>query len=116
MRKDEGFRVFVEDQLAGMERVEIRPMFGGYGVYHSGVFFGIIFRGQLFFKTNEATRAAYVTRGMKPFRPSATQTLKSYYEVPAEVLDEADALVAWAQEAVSCQRTHWHLRKARTRG
>ena len=97
--KDEGFKTFVEDQLFGMGRVEIRPMFGGYGVYHGDIFFGIIFRGQLFFKTNEATRAAYVTRGMQSFRPSAKQTLKNYYEVPAEVLDEADALIAWAQRA-----------------
>ena len=37
---------------------------------------------------------------MKPFRPSAKQTLKSYYEVPADVLENSDQLAAWAQEAI----------------
>ncbi len=86
-------------------------MFGGYGLYADGVFFGIIFRGQLFFKTSEETRTAYVTRGMEPFRPNAKQTLSSYYEVPAEILDEADALIAWAREAVNCQDSRQENRK-----
>jgi DNA transformation protein len=79
-------------------------MFGGYGLYHGRTFFGIIFRGQLYFKTNEATRGRYVRSGMRPFRPSAKQTLKSYYEVPPEVLEGPDELVAWAQEAIGAKR------------
>ena len=115
MGKDEGFRAFVEDQLEGIERLDVRPMFGGYGLYCGDVFFGIIFHGQLFFKTSEDTRGRYVKRGMKPFRPSAKQTLKSYYEVPADVLDETDVLVAWAREAVSCQHTRQRRSISRAR-
>lgn len=77
-----------------------RPMFGGYGLYHGRTFFGILFRGQLYFKTTEATRGRYEQAGMKPFRPSAKQTLKTYYGVPASILEEPEELVAWAQEAI----------------
>jgi len=38
---------------------------------------------------------------MGPFRPSARQTLKSYYEVPVEVIEDADALAAWAKRAIA---------------
>lgn len=37
---------------------------------------------------------------MGPFRPNERQTLKSYYEVPPEVLDDHEALLAWAREAI----------------
>ncbi len=101
--RDEGFREFVEDQLKGLGRVECRAMFGGYGLYRDEVFFGILYRSQVFFKTDEKTRQAYVEHGMKPFRPSATQTLTSYYEVPAAVLEDSDELIEWAQQAVRYQ-------------
>ena len=97
---DASFADFVRDQLQGLGDVDCRAMFGGYGLYSCGAFFGIISRGQLYFKTTTATRAAYQARGMKPFRPSARQTLKSYYAVPAEILEDTDQLVAWARQAV----------------
>ena len=79
-------------------------MFGGYGLYYGDIedkaFFGIIFKGRLYFKTNSSTASCYVQRGMKPFRPGPRQTLKSFYEVPVEILEETDELVSWAQEAV----------------
>jgi TfoX/Sxy family transcriptional regulator of competence genes len=41
-----------------------------------------------------------VSRGMGPFRPNEQQTLKSYYEVPQEVLNDAESFVSWAREAI----------------
>ena len=80
-------------------------MFGGYGIYHRGIFFGIIYRGALYFKVTDATRLDYTARGMKPFQPNPTQTLKTYYEVPADVLEDSRQLVEWARTAVAGRRT-----------
>jgi DNA transformation protein and related proteins len=98
---DRTFAAFVLDQLAGLGDVEARGMFGGFGLYHGAVFFGIIHGGRLYLKTDDASRPAYAAGGMRPFRPSAKQTLKSYYEVPADVLEDADRLVEWARAATS---------------
>lgn len=76
-------------------------MFGGHGLYQGEVFFGIIHKGRLYFKTDQASRAAYVQRGMKPFRPNAKQTLKTYYEVPVEIIEDDEQLTTWAGRAVS---------------
>jgi DNA transformation protein len=38
---------------------------------------------------------------MKPFRPNAKQILKSFYEVPIDVLEDAEQLVAWGQESAT---------------
>ena len=79
-------------------------MFGGYGLYQDETFFGIIHRGRLYFKIDESTVGEYRKRKMKPFRPNAKQTLKSYYQVPVDVVEDRDRLGEWAKKAVRCQR------------
>ena len=98
---DASFVAFVQDQLQRLGDVECRPMFGGHGLYRRGVFFGVIFRGRLYFKTDDTTRPHYRGLGMKPFRPSAKQTLKNYYEVPADILEDSEQCVAWATQAAA---------------
>lgn len=97
--KNDGFRNFVLDQLSELPSLTCRAMFGGYGLYCGRVFFGIIHRGRLYFKTNTTTAPRYRERAMKPFRPNATQTLTTYYEVPVDVLEDAEELAIWAQRA-----------------
>ncbi len=97
--KNDGFKDFVLDQLADLSGVTARAMFGGYGLYRNTTFFGIIHRDRLYFKVTKITLPRYKAQGMKPFRPNAKQTLKSFYEVPIDVLEDAEALTQWATEA-----------------
>jgi DNA transformation protein and related proteins len=103
-QKDESFKDFVLDQLRGLDDVEARRMFGGYGLYQDETFFGIVHKGRLYFKTDDSTVSEYRKRKMKPFRPNAKQTLKSYYQVPLEILEDAGQLCQWAVQAVRCQK------------
>jgi DNA transformation protein and related proteins len=97
--KTESFKEFVLDQLRDLQGVTCHGMFGGFGLYHGKVFFGIIHKDRLYFKTDGASRSAYLKQGMKPFRPNAKQTLTSYYEVPVDILEDADQLTSWARTA-----------------
>ena len=99
--KDDPFKEFVLDQLRGLEALQCRPMFGGHGLYLAETFFGIIYDGELYLKTSDDTRDVFTRRGMGPFRPSANQTLKSYYRVPAEILEDREALNAWSRRAAA---------------
>jgi DNA transformation protein len=101
---DESFKDFLLDQLHELDDVEARRMFGGFGLYRDETFFGIVHKGKLFFKIDESSVGEYRKRKMKPFRSNAKQTLKSYYQVPADVIEDADALREWAVKAVGCQR------------
>lgn len=98
-QKSDGFKDYVMDQLADLRGVTCRAMFGGYGLYHREIFFGIIHKGRLYLKTDRMTAPRYRNRGMKPFKPTSTQTLKNYYEVPVEVLEDSDDLSTWASQA-----------------
>ncbi len=76
-------------------------MFGGFGLYLDEQFFGIIADGRLYLKTNERMRGRFEAADMGPFRPNEKQTLKNYYEVPADVLEDSSELSQWAKEAAS---------------
>jgi DNA transformation protein and related proteins len=96
--KQDSFKEFVLDQLEAMQPVTCRAMFGGFGLYHRDIFFGILHSGRLYFKTNVQTRPAYEAYNMQPFRPSEKQTLKNYYEVPLEILEDGETLILWVKK------------------
>ena len=104
MINDDSFKDFVLDQLRDLDDVEARRMFGGFGLYQDETFFGIVHKGCLYFKIDETTVAEYRKRKMKAFRPNAKQTLKSYYQVPVEVIEDRDHLAQWAETAIGCQK------------
>jgi DNA transformation protein len=94
----------VADQLQGFGPLAIRRLFGGAGLFRGARMFGLVADDTLYFKVGEANRAAYVAAGAKPFsyrRRGATASLTSYYEVPAAVLDDPEALAEWARCASS---------------
>jgi DNA transformation protein len=99
--KEDFFRNFVIDQLRALEDVSCRSMFGGYGLYLGEDFFGILYDGRLYFKTDETTREKYRGRGMGPLAPGGDQVLKSYYEVPEEIVEDDGQLADWAREAAA---------------
>jgi DNA transformation protein len=98
--KDTSFKDFVIDQLQALPDLECRSMFGGHGIYQDENFFAIVYQGKLYFKTDTKSAIPYRKVGMKPFRPNQKQTLKNYYEVPVDVIEDRDRLIAWARESL----------------
>lgn len=96
---DTSFLDFVLEQLADASGIKTRAMFGGYGLYVGPSFFGIVHKGSLYFRTDEASRPAYLKAGSRPFNPKGKQELHRYYEVPSEVLEDAAELLDWAKAA-----------------
>ena len=98
---NDSFVEFVRDQLRELGDVGRRAMFGGFGLYCGEAFFGIVYDGRLYFKTNERSASEYVVRGMDSFRPNERQALRNYFEVPADILDDSEQLKEWARTALS---------------
>ncbi len=105
------------DRLSELGEITSRPMFGGQGIYWRGVIFGMVFQERLYFKVDDRSKGEYLDRGMGPFRPNERQTLKSYFEVPPDVLAEPEALLSWAREATRAgQISHGRARTGKERG
>lgn len=98
------FAEWVAERLEPLGEVRIQRMFGGWGVYQRDTFFGIVDGGHLYLKTDERSVGRYESRGSSPFQPSERQTLRRYWEVPAAVLEDPDALLEWSAEAVRAAR------------
>ena len=90
----------MHDRPSPLGEVTSRPMFGGHGLYLGETIFGILFEGKLYLKVDQRSKSAYESRGMQPFRPNERQTLKSYYEVPPDVLADPEVLLSWAGQAI----------------
>ncbi len=103
-RKNDGFKDYVLDQLTDLRGLTCRAMFGGYGLRYRETFFGIIHKGRLYFKVTQATVESYRALGTKPFRVTSKMTLKTYYEVPADILEDASRLAEWAETASTAPR------------
>lgn len=99
--EDKSFKDYILDQLSALVDLQCRPMFGGYGLYIGNSFFGIIYEGELYFKTNEMTRPNYEKYDMEAFQPNPKQKLKNYYQVPPDILEDPEYLSQWAQQASS---------------
>ena len=97
------YLAYVLEQLAGLAGVSSRRMFGGVGLYCEELFFGLIDNDTLYLRVNDDNRADYTARGMSPFRPYADrpELSMSYYEAPADVLEDAAQLVSWARRSVA---------------
>lgn len=99
--RDESFVDFVRGQLEDVIDLQVKRMFGGHGVYAGPVFFAIIHKGCLYFKTNAVTQGRYEEAGMLPFQPSEKQMLRHYYQVPVAIIEDANTLQTWALESVA---------------
>jgi len=102
MSASEGFKEFVQDQLASFGPVAIRRMFGGAGVYAGDVMFALIADDTLYLKTDETTAPAFEAEGMAAFTYTAKgrkPISMSYWEVPPRLLEEPDELAEWARAA-----------------
>lgn len=112
------FHRFVVEQLAGLGSVASRSMFGGIGLYHEGLFFGLIDDDTLYLKVDGTNRDAYVSRGMKPFCPYPDKPeyqMGGYYQVPVEVLEDGSQLEVWARQSRQVALTA-QARKAKDAG
>ncbi|MBI1397194.1 MAG: competence protein TfoX [Betaproteobacteria bacterium] len=92
----------VRDLLAPLGHVRSKPMFGGYGLYVNDVFVAIVAVVTLWFRVDDGNRPDYERAGSRPFRPWADRdTEMPYREVPGEVFDDREAMVAWGGKALA---------------
>ena len=108
------FRGFVLEQLGRvLPAVRGRGMFGGVGIYSGDRFFALVDDDVLYFKVDESSRGEFEQRGMGPFRPGGPNgEIMQYYEVPADVLEDAEALRTWAARALAAAAAVRRRRRA----
>jgi len=102
MPVSESYRTFLLDQLGrAAERVRLKSMFGGAGVYSGEFFFAIVDDDVLYLKVDDTNRPDFEARGMGPFRPFGEGgEAMQYYQLPEELLEDPDELKPWLEKAI----------------
>ncbi len=92
---------FVLEQLSVVGPVNARKMFGGAGIYLRKQIFALVADDALYLKVDDRNRADYEAADMSSFKPFEDKPYAmSYYEVPAEVMEDPSELKAWARKAL----------------
>jgi len=106
------YLAYVLEQLAGVAALRTRRMFGAVGLYSGERFFGIVDDDGLYLKVDDTHRADYLARGCRPLQPfkDKPEFSMSYYEVPADVLEDAEELVCWARRSIQIATPGKHTR------
>ena len=108
------FLAYILEQLDALGRLRSRRMFGGVGLYSGELFFGLIDDDTVFFKSDDSNSADYIARNMPRFMPfpERPEAVMAYYQVPADIIEDAELLVAWARKSVAVALTA-HASKSR---
>ncbi len=76
-------------------------MFGGYGIYHDGLMFGLVADDTLYLKTDKTTKQQFIDNDLSPFEyeKDNKKVQMSYYLAPEEIYDDPEEAVYWARLA-----------------
>ena len=100
------FREFVLEQLGRVVAIDWKRMFGGVGLYADGTFFALIDDDIVYFKVGDQNRADFEAAGARAFSPYKDgRSSMTYFELPADVLEDIDALRSWTGKSVEVARS-----------
>ena len=82
-------------------RIEVRRMFGGYGVYRDGLMFGLVSGETLYLKADAENAPQFRKLGLSQFeyRRKGKATKLSYYAAPEMVMEDCAEAVRWGHLA-----------------
>lgn len=95
---------YIEDIFSALGNVSSRKMFGGYGIFHEGVMFGLVADDVLYLKADEQSAHLFEQKGLIQFgyTKGAKEVKMSYFQAPEEVFEDADVAGIWARRAYDC--------------
>lgn len=103
-QRKRAFAEHIAEAMSGFAEVQIRPMFGGFGIYHQGLMFALIADGRLYFKTDDVSAPRFTTQGLAPFTYASRGKVASlrYHEAPAEAYEGGSHMSSWARMGFEC--------------
>ncbi len=91
----------LEDVFAQFGAIQAKRMFGGYGIYHEGLMFGLVADDVLYLKADKTSSGLFDALGLPPFQyTKGDKTMKmSYCLAPEVIFDDPDQAREWANRA-----------------
>lgn len=95
------FVEYLKEVFEQFGQIHSRKMFGGYGIYHDGVMFGLVADDTLYLKADETTAEYFEEKGLCRFEyDKGDKTVRmSYYLAPDDIFDNPEDAAHWARRA-----------------
>jgi len=76
-------------------------MFGGFGIFHQGLMFGLIADASLYLKADDESRALFELEGSEAFTyyKKNKPCRMSYFRAPEAFFEDSEACLYWARTA-----------------
>lgn len=97
--------------------IQIRKMFGGYGVYHDGLMFALVADETLYLKADAENAKFFEEQGLAQFayQREGLMAKMSYYQAPAEFMEDREQADLWALRSYdAARRAQRKNRKSKT--
>ena len=91
----------LQDVFTRFGPIRAKRMFGGYGVYHDDLMFGLVADDVLYLKADTQSAPEFIAQGLPAFeyaKKGKTYTM-SYYLAPEEIYDDPEVAREWADRA-----------------
>ncbi|WP_165748431.1 TfoX/Sxy family protein [Cellulophaga sp. Z1A5H] len=96
---------FIKDQLSNWKPILTKRMFGCIGLYADGLMFGKIAKETIYFKVDDSNKNKYLEAGSETLKLfKSNSVVASFYEVPVEIIEDANQFVVWAETSLEIQK------------
>src|SRR4051794_15655065 len=95
VRTRNGFVEHVVETMREFGPVIAKQMFGGWGLYHEGLFFALIIEDALYLKVDEDNLAQFESARLPSFvyvTKDGDRIAMSYYQAPPEALESPSSM------------------------
>jgi DNA transformation protein len=92
---------YLHEVFSDFGAISTRKMFGGYGIYHDGVMFGLVADDTLYLKVDDSSKQQFINKELTAFEydKGDKKVKMSYYLAPEEIYDVPDEADYWAKLA-----------------
>lgn len=92
------FVEYLKEVLESFGEIRARRMFGGYGIYHGGLMFGLVADDVLYLKADEQSAERFRQQGLDQFEyvKNGKPMKMSYFMAPETIFDDPDEAAEWA--------------------
>lgn len=97
-----GFVDYLPEVFSEFGSIALRKMFGGYGVHHQGLMFGLVIDDTLYLKADATSLPLFEREGLEPFvyeTRDGRRAAMSYRRAPDDIFDDRELAAQWARRA-----------------
>ena len=101
MKGEREFVMYLSEVFRSFGSISSRRMFGGYGIYHQGLMFGLVADDELYLKADSISAPDFSKAGSLQFEyvKNGVPMKMSYFSAPEEIFENQEIASVWANRA-----------------